>query len=196
MNGVMNGVMNKERGKEKENPPAPPKGKESQKENLPDPNPDNTRTHARTREGNGPGPVPGPAQAAYSPGPGPGGFRRFNGPGPASRRTKIDARFILSGDMGDGRRSDPIQTAMIALGIPEASCSEDGLTRYNNARIMRYYLRGIGERAFRELVYQQWRENVIDGLPRSTVAAFMDKLYIAFHGTPGVKRHAKVSVQA
>lgn len=179
MNRVMNGVMNKESGKEKEIPPSPPIGKERPKENSPYPNPYITRA----REGSDS--VSGSAPAAYGSGSGTVDFRQMKGSGSASRRVTVDAKFILEGDIGDGRRNDPVQMAKYALNIPATSTGENGKT-YNNARIMRHYVMLIGERAFRELVYQQWRENVIDGLPHSTVAAFMSKLYTSVYG----ERHA------
>ena len=60
----------------------------------------------------------------------------------------------------------------------------DGLDgrHYNNARILRWALRQMGEREFRELVYLQWRENEIDGLPRSCASAFMAKVNAVVHG--------------
>ena len=61
----------------------------------------------------------------------------------------------------------------------------DGRT-YNNARLMRWFLRRTGdEEAFRELVYRQWRENLVDGWPRSTTAAFQAKLSAAVSATKG-----------
>ena len=79
---------------------------------------------------------------------------------------------------------DPVQVAMLTLRIPRISTDANG-REYNNARIMRWALVRIGEEAFRELVYQQWRENEIDGLPRSTAAAFMAKLNRLAHSGKG-----------
>ena len=76
---------------------------------------------------------------------------------------------------------DPVQVAMLTLRIPRISTDANG-REYNNARIMRRALASIGEEAFRELVYMQWRENEIDGLPRSTAAAFQAKLNAARGG--------------
>ena len=47
---------------------------------------------------------------------------------------------------------------------------------------MRSYVRRIGEDAFRQLAYRQWRENAVDGEPRSRAAAFMAKLWNAWKG--------------
>ena len=97
----------------------------------------------------------------------------------------MDARFILDGDMGDGRRNDPVQMAMVALRIPKTSQDRDGRT-YNNARLMRGAVSRFGEEAFRETVYRQWRENEVDGYPRSTAAAFQAKLNrLAYGGEDG-----------
>ena len=87
------------------------------------------------------------------------------------KAVRVDADFILYSQY------DPVQTAIIVLRIPQVFT--DGAKRYNNARIMRSILRIIGEDAFRQLVYQQWRENGIDGEPRSRAATFMAKLNAA-----------------
>ena len=117
------------------------------------------------REGSG----SGPGTALRFPGTGTAGLRLAWGTGTAQRR-RIDAAFILHGAMGDGRRNDPVQMALIALGIPAEGTGTDG-RRYNNAAIMRWYLRRLGEENFRELVYRQWRENMIDGPARNAAAA-------------------------
>ena len=87
-----------------------------------------------------------------------------------------DADFILKGWREDGTRTDPVQVALVALGMPRVVTLPDGRT-INHARIMRWYIRIIGEDAFRDLVYRQWRENAIDGEPRNRSAAFMAKLW-------------------
>ena len=56
------------------------------------------------------------------------------------------------------------------LGVKVELADANGKT-YNHARIMRSYVRRLGEDAFRELAYRQWRENAIDGEPRSRAAA-------------------------
>lgn len=100
---------------------------------------------------------------------------------------KVDAKFILDGSMPGGMRNDPVQMAMIALKLPAVGALNGH--RYNHPAIMRWYVRRMGEEEFRQLVYLQWRENCIDGQPRHA-GAFMDKLYLALNGKPGVKRHA------
>ena len=87
---------------------------------------------------------------------------------PSTRR--IDYNFIM-----DPRR-DPVQAAMIALNIPATRLWNGKV--YTHAGLMRWLIPQVGgEDAFRELVYEQWRENMIDGRPRSCAAAFMAKLY-------------------
>ena len=82
----------------------------------------------------------------------------------------MDADFIR-----DWRR-DPVAAAMIALHIPQTTVW-NGNTYYNE-KILRRLMRQIGgEDVFRELVYQQWRENNADGAPRSYPAVFFAKLY-------------------
>ena len=76
---------------------------------------------------------------------------------------------------------DPVQIALFALRIPQRFTDANGKT-YNHARIMRSYVRRIGEDAFRQLAYRQWRENAVDGEPRSRAAAFMAKLWNAWKG--------------
>ena len=83
---------------------------------------------------------------------------------------RVDADFIR-----DWRR-DPVAAAMIALHIPQTTVW-NGNTYYNE-KILRRLMRQIGgEDVFRELVYQQWRENNADGAPRSYPAVFFAKLY-------------------
>ena len=90
----------------------------------------------------------------------------------AARRVKVDRDFILYGEF------DPVNTALQVLGIPKFSESASG-RRYNNARLMRWVIRIIGEEWFRELVYRQWCENRCDGAPKNAAAAFQAKLYAA-----------------
>ena len=92
------------------------------------------------------------------------------------RRPLVDAKFILDGYSPEGIRYDAVQTAMVALDIPPVSNGR------NNARILRYHLRRMDEETFRQIVYQQWRENSIDGLPRNVAAALTTKLFDAAGG--------------
>ena len=172
------GVMHKERGEEKgKSPHTPLKGKEGQKEISAVP--ESVPVHhagARTHEephgtGAGAGSV-GLRQNNFGTGTANGVSMQIR-PGTYFR---VTPDFILDGHMSDGRRNDPVQVALLVLGIPQCSVHPNG-RRYNNARIMRWYLRQIGEENFRQIVYQQWRENAIDGEPRSRAAAFMAKLY-------------------
>jgi hypothetical protein len=97
------------------------------------------------------------------------GFRSGSG---AARRVKIDRDFILFAEY------DPVSIALKTLGIPKISTDETG-RQYNNARLMRWAIRIIGEDWFRELVYRQWCENRCDGKPNNIAAAFQAKLYAA-----------------
>jgi hypothetical protein len=99
------------------------------------------------------------------------GFRSEARSGTA-KRVKVDCDFILHAPY------DPVSLALSVLGIPKISESESG-RRYNNARLMRWTIRIIGEDWFRELVYRQWCENRCDGRPDSIAAAFQAKLYAA-----------------
>ena len=90
----------------------------------------------------------------------------------AARRVKIDRDFILFAEY------DPVSIALKTLGIPKISTDETG-RQYNNARLMRWAIRIIGEDWFRELVYLQWCENRCDGKPNNIAAAFQAKLYAA-----------------
>ena len=159
-----------ERGKEKETfPPITPyREKESQKENLPIPIPFMERERERERER----PLPKPSPTHSGKGQEKVDLRRFPGQGEGkaqSVRHRIDRDLIMD------PTHDPVQVALLVLRIPKTVTAPDGRT-YNNARILRWALVRIGEEAFRELVYRQWRENEIDGLPRSSAAAFMAKL--------------------
>jgi hypothetical protein len=99
------------------------------------------------------------------------GFRSEARSGTA-KRVKIDRDFILFAEY------DPVSIALKTLGIPKISTDETG-RQYNNARLMRWAIRIIGEDWFRELVYRQWCENRCDGKPNNIAAAFQAKLYAA-----------------
>ena len=124
----------------------------------------------RTRTGSGSGSGTG-ARACEASRSGSVGFRQKNGSG--SVRICRDLFF--------DPLYDPVQITLLALRLPQRSTAESGKT-YNNARIMRSYVRRIGEDAFRQLAYQQWRENAVDGEPRSRAAAFMSKLWRFWNG--------------
>ena len=94
------------------------------------------------------------------------------------RQTKSSGSVPVCRDLFFDPRYDPVQVTLLALRIPPAGPGANG-EPYNNARIMRWYLRQIGDENFRELAYRQWRENAVDGEPRSRAAAFMAKLYAA-----------------
>ena len=79
-----------------------------------------------------------------------------------------------------------MSVALNVLRIP--SVVMEGGKSYNNARIIRRKCGMIGEEAFRELVWQQSRENKIDGEPRSRVRAFMAKLNRYTDHTGGTPR--------
>ena len=107
------------------------------------------------------------------------GFRQMKGTGTVRTAYRIDRDFIMDPS------HDAVQIALIALAIPKTSVGTDGRT-YNNPRLMRWMIPRIGgEDAFRELVYEQWRENTIDGRPRNSAAAFMAKLYAVRDATGG-----------
>jgi hypothetical protein len=93
------------------------------------------------------------------------------GSGPA-KRVKVDRDFIMYSQF------DPVSIALKVLGIPKLTTAPNGKL-YNNARIMRWAIRIIGEEWFRELIYRQWCENRCDGAPRNIAAAFQSKLYAA-----------------
>ena len=91
---------------------------------------------------------------------------------------RIDYNFVM-----DPRR-DPVQMAMIALNIPATHLWNGKV--YTHAGLIRWLIPQIGgERAFRELVYQQLSENEADGDPRSYAAAFFAKLYARRDATRG-----------
>ena len=90
----------------------------------------------------------------------------------------VTPEMILDGYRRNGHRNDPVAVAMFALGIPRSSGMRRNGIPYTNAGLLRWLIPQVGgEDAFRQIVYQQWRENAIDGEPRSRAAAFMAKLY-------------------
>ena len=129
----------------------------------------------RTRTGSGTGAGTGACAREEPHGSGAGtvGFRHTNGTG--SGGVKVDRDLFFD------PLYDPVQIALFALRIPQRFTDANGKT-YNHARIMRSYVRRIGEDAFRQLAYRQWRENAVDGEPRSRAAAFMAKLWNAWKG--------------
>ena len=94
----------------------------------------------------------------------------------SANRIKIDRDFIMD------PAYDAVQVALLVLRIPEVTPG------YNNARLMRWALRNIGEEEFRDLVYRQWRENALDGYARNAAAAFQAKLNCAVFGPKGGAR--------
>ena len=143
------------------------------KETLP-PNTPLKENRTRTSTGTGTGTGQNArARVGESPGPGPVDVGKSND---GVQRVPISYDLIMD------ESHDPVQIALLVLRIPKKSIGSDG-RRYNNARIIRWYVSRIGEQFFRELVYQQWRENVIDGVPKNITAAFMTKLYEAHGGT-------------
>ena len=94
------------------------------------------------------------------------------GTGTVSRRPVIDAELILHGYHQKGRY-DPVQTALYVFRLPLMS------NGFNNAKLLRWHLRRLGEETFRQLMYDQWRENDIDGSPRNVAAAFMRRCFKA-----------------
>jgi len=94
------------------------------------------------------------------------------GKGKVTSRPTVDAELILHGYHEHGRY-DAVETALLALGIPAT------IPGRNHALILRWHLRRLGEENFRQIVYEQWRENKIDGVPRNTMAALTVKLFKA-----------------
>ena len=146
----------------------------SDKETFP-PTPPYRENRTRTRTGSGMGTGSGTGaragDEASRSGSGTVGFRQKKGSG----TVRIDRDLFFD------PLYDPVQIALLALSLPQKSTDANGRT-YNNARIMRSYVRRLGEDAFRELAYRQWRENAIDGEPRSRAAAFMAKLWNSWKG--------------
>ena len=79
------------------------------------------------------------------------------GKGEAARRPAYGYEDIMD------ERRDAVELALATLRIPRKNV-RDG-RRYNNAHILRWSLRRVGEEAFRETVWRQLRENETDGLP-------------------------------
>ena len=171
-------VMNKERDKEKgKSPHTPLKEKETEKETFPEPVPEHrARACARTCAGAGAGASARAREGAYRSGSGAVDIRQgISGAGSANR-VKIDRDFIMDPTY------DAVQVALLVLHIPETTPG------YNNARMMRWALRIVGEEEFRDLVYRQWRENALDGSARNPAAAFQAKLNSAVFGPKGGAR--------
>ena len=152
---IVGAMPPKERGKGKETfPPATPyREKGSQKEISASPSPY-------------PSPKPSPLPSVREEGKGEVDLHQLAER--TGKAVRVDADLILNSPF------DPVQIALNVLRIP--SVAEDAGVRYNNARIMRHLLRIIGEEAFRDATYRQWRENAIDGEPRSRARTFMAKL--------------------
>ena len=161
-------VVHKERDKEKgKSPHTPLKEKETEKETFPEPAPEH---RARTCAG------AGAREEASRSGSGAVDIRHgISGAGSANR-VKIDRDFIMD------PAYDAVQVALLVLHIPETTPG------YNNARMMRWALRIVGEEEFRDLVYRQWRENALDGSARNPAAAFQAKLNSAVFGPKGGAR--------
>ena len=129
-------------------------------------------------------PVPVPIARTYAPAQGTPAANRTGtgtvnfgnsgtGTGTTPRRIAVNAEFILHGYNAQGLRYDPVETAMAIFRIPKISNGR------NNARILRWHVRRLGEETFRQIVYDQWRENNIDGGPDSVIAALTRKLFKA-----------------
>ena len=171
---------NSEKEKEKGTFPPSPPYKEKEKEKAVKASVLELEQHAREGSSTGTRTSSSTAPCALSTSTSTVGLRLFSGSSSKSVN-RVDHKFILDGSMEDGRRNDPVQMAMKALDIPAQGNGDNGVP-YNNARIMRYYVFRLGEENFRQLVYQQWRENTIDHKPRNSVTAFMGKLYDALYG--------------
>lgn len=158
-------VAHKERGKEKgKSPYNPLKEKESQKEISAFPSPFHARACMRAQEN--------PPQNGK--GKGEVGLRQFFREGKGKAFPKVTAEMILDGRREDGLRNDPVQIAIAALRLPMIAEYTDG-RRYDHARLLRWCLNKVGEECFRDTVYQQWRENAVDGEPNNRACAIMAK---------------------
>ena len=172
-------VMNKERDKEKgKSPHTPLKEKETEKETFPEPVPEHrARTCAHTCAnacvGAGAGAGARAREGASRSGSGAVDIRHGSSGAGSANRVKIDRDFIMD------PAYDAVQVALLVLHIPEVTPG------YNNARLMRWALRNIGEEEFRDLVYRQWRENALDGSARNAAAAFQAKLNCTVFGPKG-----------
>ena len=173
-------AINKGEGGLKENPPCTPlkENKGTSIFTVPVPVPI-ARTHAPaqgtpTAERTGTGTGTGTEAAANRTGTGTVNFGNSGtGTGTTPRRIAVNAEFILHGYNAQGLRYDPVETAMAIFRIPKISNGR------NNARILRWHVRRLGEETFRQIVYDQWRENNIDGGPDSVIAALTRKLFKA-----------------
>lgn len=181
-------VMNNPSDLKRHSPLIPPIEKDRERNNdvkSSDPVP---RTPAHAREGTGTGAGTGTAPEPQT-GSGSVAFRHFSGSGTVPemprRHIPITKELILYGEIGDGRIVDPVQTALLVLRVPTID-TVNGVT-YNNARIWRSILHDIGERAFRDALYRQYRENDIDGNPRSRAATFQAKLNALKYGKGGAQ---------
>ena len=173
-------VMNKERDKEKgKSPHTPLKEKETEKETFPEPVPEHrarTCAHTCANACVGAGAGARAREEASRSGSGAVDIRHGSSGAGSANRVKIDRDFIMDPTY------DAVQIALLVLRIPEVTPG------YNNARIMRWALRIIGEEEFRDLVYRQWRENALDGYARNAAAAFQAKLNCAVFGPKGGAR--------
>ena len=171
-------VMNKERDKEKgKSPHTPLKDKETAKETFPEPVPEHrARTCAHTCASACVGAGARAREEASRSGSGAVDIRHGSSGAGSANRVKIDRDFIMD------PAYDAVQVALLVLHIPEVTPG------YNNARLMRWALRNIGEEEFRDLVYRQWRENALDGSARNPAAAFQAKLNCAVFGPKGGAR--------
>ena len=80
----------------------------------------------------------------------------------SKRQTKGNDRMNIEEQIWTG---DPV---LVAVGLFRGT--ED------NRRLWGWYCRQLGREAFRQLVYQKWRENETDGAPRNPAAAFQAML--------------------
>ena len=161
-------VMHQERDKEKgKSPHTPLKEKETEKETFPEPVPEHrARTCASA----------GAREEASRSGAGAVDIRHGISGAGSPTRIKVDRDFIMNPEY------DAVQIALLVLHIPESTPG------YNNARMMRWALRIVGEEEFRDLVYRQWRENTLDGSAKNAAAAFQAKLNCAVFGPKGGAR--------
>ena len=171
-------VINRGEGGLKENPPCTPlkENKGTSIFTVPVPVPI-ARTYAPaqgTPAANRTGTGTGTEAAANRTGTGTVNFGNSGtGTGTTPRRIAVNAEFILHGYNAQGLRYDPVETAMAIFHIPKISNGR------NNARILRWHVRRLGEETFRQIVYDQWRENNIDGGPDLVIAALTRKLFKA-----------------
>ena len=60
---------------------------------------------------------------------------------------------------------DPVKVALQLFGNTE-----------DNRRLWGWYCKRLGRDEFRGVVYQKWRENEVDGMPRNSAATFQKLL--------------------